>query len=303
MQDRPPSQVDAGEVRSTREGWHIRGSRSHPTCMEKRTLCPEFPPAGSPGLSDHPVRYPDLEDSLPESRGIGVRSYGYLDLKEGDRVLDAGCGPGYDALRIAAIVGSTGKVTGIDPITRMIEIARENAARSTYPVSFQAGDVRRLDFPDAWFNAVRIDRILQVHENPGEILDELIRVLRPGGKILAIEPDWETFVCDPGDRDTARTFFRFCADQFPDGSTGRTLFRCFRERGLSDVVVHPEPLVMHRFTLASKMLHMEQFLGSAREHNVLTQDEIDTWLQELAAADKKGQFTFAGMVFAVTGKK
>jgi ubiquinone/menaquinone biosynthesis C-methylase UbiE len=271
--------------------------------MEKRTLSPEFPPAGSPGSSDHPVRYPDLEDSLPESRRIRVRSYEYLDLKEGDSVLDAGCGPGYDALRMAAIVGSTGKVTGIDPVTRMIEIARENAARSTYPVSFQAGDVWRLDFPDAWFNAVRIDRILQIHENPGEILDELIRVLRPGGKILAIEPDWETFVCDPGDRDTARTFFRFCADQFPDGSAGRTLFRCFRERSLSDVVVHPEPLVMHRLALASKMLHMEQFLGTAREHNVLTQNEIDTWLQELAAADKKGRFTFAGMMFAVTGKK
>lgn len=271
--------------------------------MEKRTISPEFPPTGSSGSSDHPVRYPDLEDSLPEGRRITVRSHGYLDLKEGDSVLDAGCGPGYDALRMAAIVGSTGKVTGIDPGTRMIEIARENAARSTYPVSFQTSDVRRLDFPDAMFHAVRIDRILQIHENPGEILDELIRVLRPGGKILAIEPDWETFVCDPGYRDTARTFFRFCADRFPAGSAGRTLFRFFQERGLSDVVVHPEPLVMHSLPLASKMLHMEQFLGDAREHDVLTQDEVDAWLQDLKAADKKGQFTFAGMMFAVTGKK
>ena len=68
---------------------------------------------------------------------------------------------------------------------------------------------------------------------------------------------------DPGSRNVGRTFFRFCADQFPDGSTGRKLYRYFRERDLNDVAIHPEPLVLHDFALAAKMMNMEQFLAAA----------------------------------------
>jgi hypothetical protein len=70
---------------------------------------------------------------------------------------------------------------------------------------------------------------------------------------------------DPRSRDVARTFFRFCADQFPDDSTGRKLYRYFRERDLNDMAIHPEPLVLHDFALATLMMNMEQFLAEARE--------------------------------------
>jgi ubiquinone/menaquinone biosynthesis C-methylase UbiE len=206
---------------------------------------------------------------------------------------------------MAAVVGMSGKVVGIDLNERMIAIAQEKVktAGSGLPVSFRTGDVRRLDFPDASFDAVRIERTLQILDNPGQILDELIRVLRPGGRLLAIEPDWETIVTDPGSRDTARTFFRFCADQFPDGSTGRKLYRYFRERNLNDVIIHPEPLVLHDLALASKMMNMEQFLGAAQEQGVLARDDAERWQRDLKSADAGGRFTFAGMMFAVVGRK
>ncbi len=271
--------------------------------MAERTISSEFRNVDSAETSDHLVQYLEYVDSLPETRQLKVRSYGYLGLKTGDVVLDAGCGPGYDALRMAAIVGTSGKVVGVDLSERMIAIAQEKAKGSPLPVSFRTGDVRRLDFPDASFDAIRIERTLQILDNPGQILDELVRVLRPGGRLLAIEPDWETFVADPGSRDTARTFFRFCADQFPYGSTGRKLYRYFRERDLSDVAVHPESLVLHDFNLAAKMMNMEQFLAAALEKGVLARDEVEHWQRELKDADAKGRFTFAGLMFAVAGRR
>jgi ubiquinone/menaquinone biosynthesis C-methylase UbiE len=271
--------------------------------MAERTLSSEFRNVDTAETADQLVRYLEYVDTLPETRQLKVNSYGYLGISEGDTVLDAGCGPGYDALRMAAIVGKTGKVIGIDLSERMIAIARSKAKGAGLPVSFRTGDVHKLPFPDASFDKIRIERTLQILDKPGQVLDEMIRVLRPGGRLLSIEPDWETFVCDPGCRDTARTFFRFCADQFADGSTGRKLYRYFHERGLEDVVVHPEPLAMHDFSLVAKMMNMEQFLSAAQEKGVLKPDEIVSWRQELEAADAKGQFMFAGMMFAVTGKK
>jgi ubiquinone/menaquinone biosynthesis C-methylase UbiE len=271
--------------------------------MAKRTLASEFRNAGNTETADHLVQYLEYSDSLPETRRMKLNSYQYLGLAKGETVLDAGCGPGYDVLRMAPIVGDTGHVTGIDLNERMIAIAGAKAKGTGLPVSFRTCDVRKLPFPDASFDAVRIERTLQILDNPGQILDEVVRVLRPGGRLLSLEPDWETFVCDPGSRDTARTFFRFCADQFPDGSTGRKLYRYFRERGLADVVVHPEPLILHDFNLASKIMNMEQFLAVAQDEGVLSREEVGAWLRELKAADAKGRVTFSGMMFAVTGRK
>jgi ubiquinone/menaquinone biosynthesis C-methylase UbiE len=271
--------------------------------MAERTISSEFRDVDNAKTADHLVQYLEYVDSLPETRQLKVRSYGYLGLKEGDVVLDAGCGPGYDALRMAAIIGKKGYVTGIDLSERMISLAQEKAKGTALSAAFRTGDVRKLPFPDASFDAVRIERTLQILDNPGLVLDEMIRVLRPGGRLLSIEPDWDTFVCDPGNRDTARTFFRFCADQFPDGSTGRKLYRYLKEREMQYVTIHPEPLVLHEFDLAAKMMNMEQFLAAVQERGVLSRDDVGAWLQELKDADAKGQFTFAGMMFAVTGKK
>ena len=271
--------------------------------MTERSIASEFRDVDAAETADHLVQYLEFIDSLPETRRMKVNTYGYLRLKEWDVVLDAGCGPGYDAVRMAGMVGTSGKVIGIDVSRQMIEIAEARAKETTLPVSFRTADARNLPFTNASFDAVRIERLLQITSTPGRILDEMIRVLRPGGRLLSIEPDWETFVCDPGNRDTARTFFRFCTDQFPDGSTGRKLYRYFRERGLEEVVVHTEPLVLHNFSLAEKMMNMEQFLAAAQDQGVLARDEVVAWLADLKDADAKGQFTFAGMMFAVIGIK
>jgi len=48
---------------------------------------------------------------------------------------------------------------------------------------------------------------------------------------------------------------------------------------------------------------MKQFLAAAQEQGVLARDEAEKWQRELKAADAEGRFTFAGMMFAVMGRK
>lgn len=273
------------------------------TGMAERTLASEFRYADSARDADALAGYLEYVDALPPIRQLKVNSYRYLGLKPGDVVLDAGCGAGFDAMRMAGIVGKTGQVTGVDISEHFLGLARRRAAATDLSVTFRAGDVRALPFPDASFDAVRIERTLQVVDNTSRILDEMVRVLRPGGRLVAIEPDWGTDVIDPDNHNVGRTFFRFCGDQFVDGSTGRKLYRYFRERGLSDVVVHPEPLVLHDLDLVRKMINMDQFLAASQGKGMFSLDEADAWLSELKDADRRGCLTFAGIIFAVSGTK
>jgi len=130
-----------------------------------------------------------------------------------------------------------------------------------------------------------------------------VRVLRPGGRLVAVEPDWGTFVIDPGSMETVRSFFCFCSDQFADGATGRKLYRYLWERGLADVEVRSEPLVIHDLETAARVINMEQFLAAAQEKGAIRRDEAAAWHQEMKNADNQGRFTFAGTIFTASGRR
>ena len=149
--------------------------------MTKKSLSSEFRDPDKADRLDELVQYLEYFDSLPETQAFKEHSYQYLGLKTGSVVLDAGCGPGYDSLRMAARVGSSGHVTGIDLSTGMVARAQEKAAGSGLPVSFRTGNICDLDLPDNSFDGVRVERTLQLVADTGRGIDELIRVLRPGG--------------------------------------------------------------------------------------------------------------------------
>ena len=69
-----------------------------------------------------------------------------------------------------------------------------------------------------------------------------------------------------------------------------TRFKCVQ----ANVIVHPKPFVIHDFTIASKIMSMEQFLAAAVEQGVLAQDEIEVWQRELRAADAGGVVYICG---------
>ncbi|MDD1677153.1 MAG: hypothetical protein LUQ40_05400, partial [Methanomicrobiales archaeon] len=72
-----------------------------PSSMKRSSIASEFQNIDSSNDSDHLICYLDSIDALPLFRGMKERSYEYLGLHEGFAVLDAGCGPGYDAIRMA----------------------------------------------------------------------------------------------------------------------------------------------------------------------------------------------------------
>lgn len=107
----------------------------------------------------------------------------------GDRVLDVGTGPGYLALAASSLVGPGGVAVGIDASPEMIVRARELAARAGSAAEFRLASAAALPFEDGSFDVV-VSRLV-LHHLPGEVktkaLAEMLRVLRPGGRLLVAD--------------------------------------------------------------------------------------------------------------------
>lgn len=123
--------------------------------------------------------------SLESFVGVGNPA-SFAGLVAGERVLDVGCGAGLDALVAAAAVGPAGDVVGVDITPEMIERANEAASSSpsSAHIAFVVADAaERLPFGDGSFDAVESNGCLNLSPRKRELLAEVHRVLRPGGRL------------------------------------------------------------------------------------------------------------------------
>lgn len=107
----------------------------------------------------------------------------------GESVLDVGCGTGALAMAARDRVGSRGEVRGVDPSPEMIARARRKATKAGVEARFETAPVQALPFPDATFDAVLSSLMLHHLGDDGRSqgTHEIARVLRPGGRFLAVD--------------------------------------------------------------------------------------------------------------------
>lgn len=151
-------------------------------------------------------------------------------------ILDVGCGPGTITAGLADRVPG-GHVTGIDTEPDVLDQAREQAGGRTN-VSFTAGDVCGLDFPDATFSVVHAHQVLQHLGDPVTALREMRRVCQPGGLVAARDGDYGAMVWYPQipELDQWREVYRGIARaNGGEPDAGRRLHVWARQAGLSDL--------------------------------------------------------------------
>lgn len=107
-----------------------------------------------------------------------------MDLKTNDRVLDLGCGTGWASHRMARIVKG-GEVVGVDVADEMLRRA-EASSREFNNVRYLWGSAESLPLPDNHFSKVLSVESFYYYADQGAALDELRRVMAPGGRLFIL---------------------------------------------------------------------------------------------------------------------
>ena len=239
-------------------------------------------------------------------REVNEPSYNLAGLPDAESVLDIGCGPGFDAVAMAKLAAN-GHVTGIDISGDMLAEARKLAASEGVAgnTTFIEGSADKLPFDDASFDAVRAERLFQVLPQdlfpPEKVFAEMVRVLKPGGRLVLVDTDWGSASLDFPDLDMERKFVGiFARYTRPNGYSGRHFKRWMVEAGLVGVETH---------AFARVMEHLEDCpLGAwladdAAKRGFATEEESRRWIEILTEKEAMGLFLATGTMMVVAGRK
>ena len=235
------------------------------------------------------TRFLEEADRLPGIRAIQRAMRRALDPRPGMRLLDAGCGIGLEATRLAAEYPAA-LVTGVDRNAGLLEIARRRADPPPPNLHWLEGDLTGLDLPEASFDAVRTERVLMYLPDGAfeRALDDLIRVLRPGGRLALFELDYGATILAPGSAgdDVIQEADAALRASLPQPLAGRRIPGLLTARGLRDVAAAP-------FSFAVSEPVWRRIVRDTLTAGPPPGAAVSAWLRGLGAAAARGEFLAA----------
>lgn len=252
-----------------------------------------------------------VEDSASRLERLGNSAAGtrlrerYLDLLAplpGEIVIDIGAGIGLVTLALVKRVAPSGRVFAVDRSSGLLDLARDYTHKAGFGhlVDYRVTDARSLPFGPA-FDAAFCHSLLGHVSRPQEVVNEMRRVTRRGGRVLVVEPDWETAAVEPGETEITRRILNFAADRNLDPWAGRRVARYFHDTDLIHVTVEPIVLIDQGADRAWLTFLVES-AAMAVAAGIVTQREALMWTKGLTDAFTAGTFMFALTHFAVIGR-
>jgi SAM-dependent methyltransferase len=177
------------------------------------------------------------EELAPDSEALLDR----LGLRPGDNALDLGCGPRGVIDLLAQRVSPGGRVVGLDADPTHVAMASEYVAGEGFnDVEVVRGDARHTGLQTGSFDLVHARTLLVTVPQPAEVLEEMVRLARPGGWVAGLEPDTGVAICYPGHPAFDALCEIFAAAFSRNGADpcfGRRMAELYRQAGLEDVTV------------------------------------------------------------------
>ncbi len=156
------------------------------SCCSSLTCCPDTKmdsPAEKNGYTKAQISSIPT-DAAEHSFGCG-NPLEYMDVQEGDVVVDLGSGAGIDVLLASHLVGESGRAIGIDMTPEMIERAQQNAREAgARNVDFRLGEIESMPVEDESVDWIISNCVICLSPDKNKVFEEAYRVLKPGGKLV-----------------------------------------------------------------------------------------------------------------------
>jgi ubiquinone/menaquinone biosynthesis C-methylase UbiE len=242
---------------------------------------------------------PDSADLLD---GVGLRA--------GDSAIDLGCGPRGVIELLAERVSPGGRVVGLDGDPAHVAMASELVVdRALAGVELICADARHSGLEPGSFDLAHARTLLVTLPDPGEVLAEMVRLVRPGGWVAGMEPDTGVAICYP----PHPAFDRLCqiftiafSRNGADPHIGRRMAELYRHAGLTEITVEARagvyPVGHSRRTIRADLVRsmrpqiLELRLADEREL-----DDIDAAVRK--HFDDPDTVVMAHLMFLARGRK
>ncbi len=230
--------------------------------------------------------------SSPDVVGQRQATLRALALAAGERVLDIGSGPGYLAASMGAAVGSGGRVDGVDGSNSMLALARSRCADQPW-VTFHLGDAVELPFDDGAFDVAVTTQVLEYVAEIDVAVAQIHRVLRPGGRAVIVDTDWDSLVWHSGDTARMRRVLSAWDEHLIDPHLPRTMARRLKDHGfavraevipLMNIVLEPDT---YSYGIVGEI---QDFVAGRQD---VTAEEADAWAEELHDLGRAGKYFFS----------
>jgi SAM-dependent methyltransferase len=224
-----------------------------------------------------------------------ARTLAALAVRPGERGLDIGCGPAFLSLELARAVGDAGRVTGLDssPEMREAAVARLTQAGLLSRVHLVAGDAARLEFPDGTFDFVVAVQVYLYVPDVAGALAEAWRVLRPGGRIVVVDTDWDSCVWGTADRPRHLRVMEGRLAYFTNPHLPPILPGLLQRAGFRLEHAEVIPLLELDYARDSFSGDMIPVMADLAVRHGVSREEADAWKADLLGRTAPGQYFFS----------
>ncbi|MFI0448395.1 methyltransferase domain-containing protein [Actinomadura sp. 6N118] len=212
----------------------------------------------------------DAIDATPGAAELRARSYELLAQEPGALVVDVGCGAGRAVTELA---DGDVRAVGIDLSEQMIA-----AARHRYPDGdFRLGTAYELPFQDGEVSGYRAEKVFHTLDEPARAVAEARRALAPGGRIVLIGQDWDTFVIESDDPHLTRTIVHARADLVASPRVARGYRNLLLDAGFEDVEVEVHTGLLAGPTAEAVVSGMAEAVAS---EGAISRAQADAWIAD-----------------------
>ena len=233
-----------------------------------------------------------------------------IGVRPGHTFIDVGCGPGFFAERCASELldggARGGRVIGVDVDEKLIWLARKRAEESTLPLEYVVGTGSSLPLPDATSDVTYARFLFQHLEHPEAVLQEMVRVTRPGGLVAILDTDDGSLLMHPEPVGFRRLIDASGAAQHARGGdrrVGRKLKRYLAAAGLEDSSARAHPFTTEDVGIDAFLEITVGFKAGVLRPPFITAAEVDETVADLGRVRTTPGFYGHALGYLAWGRK